>query len=580
MDTKILLSRTSIIAAFTISISLLFGISLAPASAADTSVSTARFIDVPQGHKFYEPITWMLNTGLTTGYADGGYHPKDNLTREAMAAFMYRQAGSPSFEIPTQKFIDVSPGHKFYKPIMWMLASGLSTGVKTPQGKAYQPKAQLSREAMAAFLYRSNDKPSYTSKGGFTDVKPGQKFFNEIAWMKQSGITTGYADGSFGPKKTVSREAMAAFIYRDSGSPGFVDTGSVQVTGNPVAKNTVTASAKGWGTRGVKLSYQWLLNGKQVAGATGKTFQLPADSAGKQVSVAVTGTLGKDKRTVTSPAQSIASIYLYGEVSVSGPSGRTFTANPIEWGPTGVKLAYQWLDWGKPIAGANGKIYTVPDDKSMNISVRLTGSMDGAKSRVAYSHYKPENGSGIQIDAKAYTLEQFREVYAAEVIRLVNDFRATVDQSEWHTTSDGTPIKPEPLVVDKRLKPNADFQTDYWAKKGMAWFQSNPASVIHNESGWKNQYPQAHPDGSEASPYMFIYENAGMSSPWEGLSHANALAYAEDAFNGWLNSPGHRDALVSQTLDAGSPRAWASVSFNSKDQAMFGNIVTSHDYRL
>lgn len=97
-----MLSRTSTIAAFTISAALLFGVSTAPASAADASVSAARFVDVPQGHKFYEPITWMLNAGLTTGYADGGYYPKGNLTREAMVAFTYRQAGSLSFEMPTR----------------------------------------------------------------------------------------------------------------------------------------------------------------------------------------------------------------------------------------------------------------------------------------------------------------------------------------------------------------------------------------------------------------------------------------------------------------------------------------------
>ncbi|QIM19825.1 hypothetical protein G7066_12735 [Leucobacter coleopterorum] len=48
----------------------------------------------------------------------------------------------------------------------------------------------------------------------FADVATGQKFSKEIAWMKESKLSTGYADGSYRPKDDLSREAMAAFIYR------------------------------------------------------------------------------------------------------------------------------------------------------------------------------------------------------------------------------------------------------------------------------------------------------------------------------------------------------------------------------
>ena len=55
--------------------------------------------------------------------------------------------------------------------------------------------------------------------GPFTDVAPNFEFYKEITWMRARGITTGRADGTFGPKTSVTRDAMAAFLYRFAGAP-------------------------------------------------------------------------------------------------------------------------------------------------------------------------------------------------------------------------------------------------------------------------------------------------------------------------------------------------------------------------
>lgn len=48
------------------------------------------FNDVPESHPFYEEIEWMASTGITEGFPDGGFHPSDPVTRQAMSAFMQR----------------------------------------------------------------------------------------------------------------------------------------------------------------------------------------------------------------------------------------------------------------------------------------------------------------------------------------------------------------------------------------------------------------------------------------------------------------------------------------------------------
>ena len=181
------------------------------------------FIDVGRGHKFYTEIQWMYDTKRTTGIrtAKGlAYQPKSGVTREAMAAFLFRQEAKKGYTPPKKSpFRDVPTSHKFYTEIAWMYEQGISTGSKTSAGREYRPKSGVSREAMAAFLFRLRAPESTPAPKAapFADVGTGHKFAREIAWMKSSKLSTGSQIGGrivYQPGTTVSREAMAAFLYR------------------------------------------------------------------------------------------------------------------------------------------------------------------------------------------------------------------------------------------------------------------------------------------------------------------------------------------------------------------------------
>jgi LAS superfamily LD-carboxypeptidase LdcB len=183
-----------------------------------------RFIDVKPGQKFYREIEWMRTSGLSTGVRTPGgpaYMPKDNLSREAMAAFLYRKANPKNYTPPkTSPFIDVPTTHKFYREIAWMRQKGLSTGVSTPRGREYRPSERLSREAMAAFLYRSTKPKNFTppKTSPFLDLPTGHKFYREVTWMA-TGLTTGTCTPrgrEYLPGGKLTREAMAAFMYRSA----------------------------------------------------------------------------------------------------------------------------------------------------------------------------------------------------------------------------------------------------------------------------------------------------------------------------------------------------------------------------
>ena len=125
----------------------------------------------------------------------------------------------------TMTFRDVPTSHPFYKEITWLANAGISTGWAD---RTYRPDESNSRAAMAAFLYRLSGSPAYTppAKSRFKDVPTSHPFYKEISWLAATGITTGWDDGTFRPDENISRAAMGAFLYRLAGSPSYAPTAS------------------------------------------------------------------------------------------------------------------------------------------------------------------------------------------------------------------------------------------------------------------------------------------------------------------------------------------------------------------
>ena len=189
------------------------------------------FVDVPAGAPFFAEITWLAQEGITLGSVqpDGSvvFDPAGPVRREAMAAFLYRFAGSPAFTPPaTSPFVDVPTSYVFYKEIAWLADQGISTGTVMGDGsREFRPAEAVSREALAAFLYRVDHRGSVAagafgacaSGSPFPDVPADLMFCEAIRWMASVGptpITNGRADGTFGRSAPATREAMAAYLYR------------------------------------------------------------------------------------------------------------------------------------------------------------------------------------------------------------------------------------------------------------------------------------------------------------------------------------------------------------------------------
>lgn len=170
--------------------------------------------DVSRERSFATEIRWLADRGITGGFRDGTFRPLDSVNRDAMAAFLYRFAGSPAFTPPARSpFSDVSPAAPFYKEITWLASTGITGGYSDG---TFRPASPVNRDAMATFLYRFAGQPSYSApaRSPFDDVTPKTPFYKQIMWLASTGVSGGYSDGTFRPLRPVARDAMAAFLYR------------------------------------------------------------------------------------------------------------------------------------------------------------------------------------------------------------------------------------------------------------------------------------------------------------------------------------------------------------------------------
>jgi hypothetical protein len=184
-------------------------------TAAHLAASTAPpFTDVRFGHPFLTEVWHLQQDGILSGYPDGTYRSTLRITRQAMSAFLYRLAGEPAFSPPEQPtFTDVGATTPFRAEIEWLAAEGVSTGF---DDGTYRPGEPVTRGAMSAFMYRAAGEPTFAppTSASFTDVRTTHPFFLQVEWLADEGITTGYADATFRPAAPVTRQSMAAFLYR------------------------------------------------------------------------------------------------------------------------------------------------------------------------------------------------------------------------------------------------------------------------------------------------------------------------------------------------------------------------------
>lgn len=112
---------------------------------------------------------------------------------------------------PELPFDDVKPGNWFYNDVAYVYEKGIMDGV---DNRVFSPNTTLNRAMFVTMLYRVAGEPAVSKTADFSDVPGGTWFSDAVAWASSQGIVDGYDDDLFGPYNSLTREQLATILYR------------------------------------------------------------------------------------------------------------------------------------------------------------------------------------------------------------------------------------------------------------------------------------------------------------------------------------------------------------------------------
>ena len=125
-----------------------------------------------------------------------------------------------SFENIVLPFTDVNAYDWSYNFVKYVYANNMMAGTDTTM---FSPNVTTTRAMIVTILHRLDGNPNATASN-FIDVEQNQYYTNAVAWASANGIVSGYGNGNFGPNDTITREQMAAILYRYAQYKGYDTT--------------------------------------------------------------------------------------------------------------------------------------------------------------------------------------------------------------------------------------------------------------------------------------------------------------------------------------------------------------------
>ena len=170
------------------------------------------FNDVASGSFYYEPVMWAIENGITNGTSATTFGPNDQCMRAHVVTFLWRAVGSPEPTRTDNPFVDVKPSDFYYKPVLWALENGITSGMDATH---FGPTSYCNRAQVVTFLYRTMGNPDVGATANpFTDVAAGSFYEKPVLWAVENGVTAGLSATSFGPNSICNRAQIVTFLYR------------------------------------------------------------------------------------------------------------------------------------------------------------------------------------------------------------------------------------------------------------------------------------------------------------------------------------------------------------------------------
>lgn len=201
----------------------------------DTAEYGLPFLDVNRGDWFYEAVAYVYREGLMSGTSGTAFSPNAATTRGMIVTILHRLEGAPA--AAAAAFDDVADGQYYTKAVAWAAANGIVEGYGDG---SFRPSVPITREQLAAILYRYARYRGYDVSGanalsGFQDAASVSGYAaGAMSWAVERDLIGGMGDGTLQPQGGATRAQAAAILYRyltAGGQPETPDTPGISTEG-------------------------------------------------------------------------------------------------------------------------------------------------------------------------------------------------------------------------------------------------------------------------------------------------------------------------------------------------------------
>ena len=190
-----------------VALSLTLGLS----TAAFAAVEDTGFSDVDAGSWYAQAVEYVRDNGLMSGTSATTFEPDGTMTRAMLAVTLYRAAGSPAVS-GTDSFTDTVDGAWYADAILWASQQGVISGYGNGLFGINDP---VSREQIAAILWRYAGSPAADAGTDFADEADISDYAAQaVDWAQANGVVSGAGGNRFLPQNSATRAQVATILYR------------------------------------------------------------------------------------------------------------------------------------------------------------------------------------------------------------------------------------------------------------------------------------------------------------------------------------------------------------------------------
>ena len=164
---------------------------------------------------YYANTPFTVSAVTNDGYKFEGWYVGDKLV-STNANYTITATSDMTITAKFSGYTDIKKTDWYYDAVNYASENGIMTGYSETQ---FAPNDKLSRAQACQVIYNIADANEQATEDIFSDVPLGQWYTNAISWSSKNGVVSGYGNNLFGPDDTITREQMAAILYRYVGAP-------------------------------------------------------------------------------------------------------------------------------------------------------------------------------------------------------------------------------------------------------------------------------------------------------------------------------------------------------------------------